>query len=728
MLPTLNSYVPLLIRQRVTAHPEPLQAPESQSLEAGVLFADISGFTRLTEQLALGDPRGIEKISTALNDYFGRWINIISQYGGDVVKFAGDGLLAIWPAEAEAGGLKAALHQAAACALDAHSALQGYLTAEGNPLVIRTGISGGALQTVQLGGMFGRWEMLVTGEAVNQVSLAMQQAQPGRIALSPAAQELLGKDARGEPCGQGHLTLLGLEGKAYKDLSGSRPFEAPLESVAALETYIPGAIKSRLSAGQLGWLAELRTVTVLFINLPDLDYRLGLEQAQEIMHDLQSTLYYYEGSLNKLNVDEKGATLVAAFGLPPFSHEDDALRAALVALEIQRKFSARNLHLSIGITTGRAFCGSIGNSVRREYTLIGQTVNLSVRLMQAAGTVIEQGARILADKATVENTHQRIQFEELPPVMVKGRNEPVAIFRPQLERRHEVQRSEVLVGRQAEREQLGQAVAALHKLELQSRRVVVIEGEPGIGKSRQLEDLLAQAREAGLPNLSGAADAIEKSTPYYAWRNIFGQIFGLDFSETLEKRREVLASTLDADLLERASLLNDILQVDFHPTELTANMEGRVLAENTRSLLTTLLQRSAQRVPKLITIEDVHWMDTASWALLLDVARLVAEVPLLLVVTTRPLSDPVPLEAEQIKRLSHTQYMKLERLSADDSLALVAHRLGVNELPESVRGLIVEKAEGHPFFSEELAYALRDSGVLVIENGTQPVGPRHPQP
>jgi class 3 adenylate cyclase len=717
MLQTLNSYVPLLIRQRVARYPEPLQSAEYQSLEAGVLFADISGFTRLTEQLALGDPRGVEKISTALNDYFGRWIDIINQYGGDVVKFAGDGLLAIWPADAGAGGLPAAAHQAAACALDAHSTLQGYLTAEGNPLIIHTGISCGTIQIVHLGGMFGRWEILVSGEPIIQVSLAMQQAPLGRVALSPAAQEALGKTARGEPCGQGYLALLGLEGKTHKDLSPSPPFEAPQESVAALETYIPGAIKSRISAGQIGWLAELRTVTVMFMNLPELDYRLGLAGAQEIMHDLQSTLYYYEGSLNKLIVDEKGATLLAAFGLPPFSHEDDALRATLVALEIQRKLSARQVQIRIGITTGQAFCGSIGNSLRREYTLVGQTVNLAVRLMQATGNVIEQGPHILADRTTMENTHQRMLFEELPPVIVKGRNEPVAIFRPQIERRHAVHRSEALVGRQAEREQLGQAVTALREPGLQGRRVVVIEGEPGIGKSRQLEDLLDQARQADLSTLSGAADAIEKSTPYYAWRSIFCQLFGLDLSETLEKRRAVLSSKLDSDLFERASLVNDILQVDFPPTELTANMEGRVLAENTRILLTTLLQRSALHIPRLITIEDIHWMDTASWALLLDVARLVRDVPILLVVTTRPFTDPVPLEAEQIKRLPYTKLMQLERLSGEDALALVAHRLGVNDLPEPVRDLIIQKAEGHPFFSEELAYALRDSGLLLIENG-----------
>ena len=723
MLENINSYVPIIIRQRLANSPEPLNAPEYQSLQAGVLLADISGFTRLTEELVRGGPRGVEKVSTALNDYFGRWIDIITQYGGDVVKFAGDALLAIWPADAKTGGLRSAVLQAAACALEAHNTLRGYQTAEGNPLVIRTGITAGGVQAVHLGGMFERWEMLVVGEAISQVSVTMQQAAPGTIVLSQKAQELLGKGTRGKQSAQGYLTLSGLEITARKIDPDQKIFEAPQGSVRALETYIPGAIKDRLAAGQIGWLAELRNVSVLFINFPDLNYETSLETSQEIMHHLQSALYHYEGSVNDNFVDERGATLLAVFGLPPFSHEDDALRATLAALEIQQKMIAKKTRVGIGIATGRAFCGSIGNAARRKYTMIGNTVNLAARLTQAAVRMMETDSLILADQATAENTRQRIRFEELPPIIIKGRNEPVVIFSPQSEQRPAMHVNVAMVGRQVEREQLKQAMSELRQAGERSARVFMIEGEPGIGKSNLLEDSVAQARSIGLPVLLGAADAIERSTPYYAWRNIFFQLFALDYNEAVEKRREKLASTLDDDLFERASLLNDILQADFPRSELTANMEGRVLAENTRALLTTLLQRATRQTPRLIAIEDAHWMDTASWALLMDISRLAVEAQLMLMITSRPLTAPVPLEAEQIRQLPYTQQITLERLPAQDTLALVAHKLGVKDLPKPVNTLIMEKAEGHPFFSEELAYALRDAGILLIENGMSRLAP-----
>ncbi|HVF24784.1 MAG TPA: adenylate/guanylate cyclase domain-containing protein [Anaerolineales bacterium] len=723
MLETLNSYVPVLIRQRLAKSPEPLNAPEYETLQAAVLLADISGFTRFTEELVRTGPRGVEKVSTALNDYFGRWITIISEYGGDIVKFAGDALLAIWPADPKTGDMRDAVLQAAGCALEAHNILRGYQTAEGNPLVIRTGIAAGSVQAVHLGGMLQRWEVLVVGDAISQVSVTMQQAAPGTIVLSPSAQELLKKTTYGKPLGQAYLTLLGLYSTARKIDSNQKLFQAPQEAVTALGTYIPGAIRERLAAGQIGWMAELRNVTVLFINFPDINHEISLEIAQDVMHQLQSTLYHYEGSVNDNFVDERGATLLAAFGLPPFSHEDDALRGTLAALEIQQKMGAKGLRVSIGIASGRAFCGSIGNASRRKYTIIGHTVNLSARLTQAAGRMMEMDSLILADEATMENTRQRIRFEVLPPVTVKGRNEPVAIFKPQSEHHQGNHASVEIVGRADEREQLKQAMMEIQQAATPSPRIFIIEGEPGIGKSRLLEDTLAQAHQIGLPAFSGAADAIENSTAYYAWRTILCQMFGCDFNDPMGKRREMIASKMDEDLLERASLLNEIMQVNFPATELTANLEGRVLAENTRALLTTILQHVIQQAPMFITIEDAHWMDSASWSLLIDLSRLAFDSQLMLVITTRPLVAPVIGEAEQILQLPYARHMILERMPAQDTLTLVAHKLGVNNLPQSVSILITEKAEGHPFFSEELAYALRDAGILLIQNGTSHLAP-----
>src|SRR5438270_8414989 len=113
---TLTSYLPALILRRYAANPAPIRAPELDRITAAVLFADISGFTRLTERLAQRGPAGAEQLTVLLNDYFEKLVTLITDHGGDVIKFAGDALLAVWkPVSGE--DLTTLTHRAAQCGL-----------------------------------------------------------------------------------------------------------------------------------------------------------------------------------------------------------------------------------------------------------------------------------------------------------------------------------------------------------------------------------------------------------------------------------------------------------------------------------------------------------------------------------------------------------------------------------------------------------------------------------
>jgi tetratricopeptide (TPR) repeat protein len=138
-------------------------------------------------------------------------------------------------------------------------------------------------------------------------------------------------------------------------------------------------------------------------------------------------------------------------------------------------------------------------------------------------------------------------------------------------------------------------------------------------------------------------------------------------------------------------------------------------------VLVALLQQSASTQPLRIVIEDAHWMDSASWALALAVVRQVQ--PLLLVLITRPHTGNVPSDHQVLFERPESLHLRLEALRSSDTIQLVCQRLGVDVLPEQVAALILEKAEGHPFFSEELAYALRDSGVLQIVDRQAQIAP-----
>ncbi len=722
---TLVSYVPALIARRFALDPTPLTTPAAEHFPATVLFADISGYTTLAAQLAQHGPSGAEELIRLLNAYFGQLIEVVSAHGGDIIKFAGDAALVLWPAIDES--LATTTHRAVQCGLDMHAILGQYQVAEGLRLALKVGIGAGEVLTASVGGMFGRWELLVAGAPLTQMGAAQRQAAPGQVVLSPEAWALVQDRCQGSPLPpkqedqQGGVLIESvLESLLPRRLAAASP--APGAEVA-LRGYIPGAILSRLDAGQTEWLSELRRVTVLFLNVVGLDFFAPdvLECVQAVMHALQTALYRYEGSVNQFIVDDKGTTLVAAFGLPPLTHEDDAVRGAQAALEMHTRLSELGLRCAIGVTTAQAYCGERGNASRREYAMVGNVVNMAARLMQAASKRQESDIAILCDEVTYHAAQTRLVFDVLSPIMVKGRTEPMPVYCPcGLMSKGDILRLPVhaaaLIGRATEQSMLTERLQSL--LFGNPGGVVVIEGDAGIGKSRLVNDVFQRARALNVFCLTGAGDAVEKSTPYHAWRGVFSQVFGFGTITDPEARRARVLEQLQSSpgLLRLAPLLNAILPLDLPENEATRQMEGQVRADNTRTLLVRLLQQVVSRSPTLLVLEDAHWMDSSSWILALTASQQVR--PWLVMIATRPLTTLLPEEYRQLLLMTAgIQWLRLQALSPQDTLDLVCQCLGVNSLPDPVVELICEKGQGNPYFSEELAYALRDAGLILVADG-----------
>jgi class 3 adenylate cyclase len=742
LITTLSSYAPALIKRRLAAQSAPITTPALENFSAAVLFADISGFTALAETLAQLGPAGAEDLTALLNTYFGQLIDIITHHGGDIVKFAGDALIALWPITDNGDALAAATDRAAHCGLRIQQSLNNFEAAPGIHLSMRLVLGGGDLLAMHLGGIFSRWEFLVAGEPLVQIGAIAAQANPGDLVLTPPAWDLLQSSADGTPLTPTAIRLNRFHTEESAPLPPRPPAPLPL-SAAGLRAYIPGAILSRLDAGHSGWLAELRRVTVLFVNLPDLGYRLPLPQAQQIMSTLQQAIYRYEGSINKLSVDDKGVTLLAAFGLPPLSHEDDAARGVQAALDIRRELTQLGLRTATGITTGRAFCGAVGNATRREYTMIGDVVNLSARLMQAAGdNILCDAATYLAarDSAALElllgvdldgsgQVGDVTHFETLPPIHVKGKAHPIEVYRPGSQSRTQVVDPKAintrLVGRTAERTLLAEHLQALQRHERGS--IFIIESDAGMGKSQLVSDLLRQAQVIGGLTLVGAGNAIDQSTPYHSWRPVFSQLFSLDKlppaghdAHILDQLVELSPPNEEPAWPDLGPLLNPVLPLDWDDNALTAQMSGKVRADNTSALLIGLLREFARRsnsmdMPYLLVLEDAHWFDSVSWELVLAAAEQVD--PLMLVLATRPFTGPPPEAYLRLVGRPATHHLKLEPLTLAETTTLISHSLGVDTIPEALAQLIHRRGEGNPFFCEELAYALREAGLITIDNG-----------
>ncbi|MFB2972384.1 AAA family ATPase [Aerosakkonema sp. BLCC-F183] len=701
----LSSYVPAHTLRRAEANPTPLTAPVLERFPAAVLFADISGFTALAEKLTQRSPAGVEELTKHLNAYFGQLIASIASSGGDVIKFAGDALLAIWPTTDEP--LDTVTHRAAQCSLAILTELNDY-RADDVCLSLHIGMAAGEIIGLHVGGVKGRWEFLIAGEPLVQMASAEAHAKQGEVCISPEGWALIQDKFEGTILESGDVRL-----EAVREPLLPRRTEVPMvlpEMVAALRGYIPFGVLERLDAGQTQWLAELRNVSVLFVQAKGIDYTdvEVLDLLQQAMQAMQRCVYRYGGTIRQLIVDDKGSVLIAAFGLPPFAHEDNAVRAVQAAVAIRDNLWELGLPSSIGITTGWVYCGKVGSDARCEYAMVGDVVNLAARLM------VKAFDRVWCDRATYQAARGRLYFETCPPIQVKGKAEPVPVYRP-LDLMQLTDSSQMpVVGRIQERQLLLGKLRALLK---GASGVMVLEGEPGIGKSRLLNYLCSRARRVGVTVLVGAGDEIEKSTPYYAWRSVFSQLFGLEALTDLQARRDRVMAFFSSQehLLPFYPLLDAILPLELPENEITAQMSAKVRADNTCQLLVQLLQKSVKESPVLLILDDAQWLDSISWLLLLAVIQQVG--PLLLVMATRPVTGTKPLEYDRLLQMPNTEYLRLEPLPPEDSLALVCQRLGVTTLPSAAAKLIGDKAEGNPFFSEELAYALRDAGSIVIVDG-----------
>jgi class 3 adenylate cyclase len=766
LIQTLQPYVPAMIVRRLAEDPSPIRQPSAERLVAVVMFADITDFTSLADRLSQHDQVGPEELAALLNDYFDRLIDIIQAYGGEVTKFAGDALIALWPlpmrvprhgSEAESVLTEMAC-LATQCGLEIQQSLADFSTVDGSRLFLQVGIGVGDVYSVHLGGVFDRWEFLLSGTPLVQMSLAKQQASPGHVVLSAEVWELVQNFCVGEPVGSGFVKAVSLTRPVKL-----KPVGLPLLTEQArngLQSYIPAAILSRLEAGHEDWISEIRRVTVMFVKLPGYGtsikhpYMRTIPEAQAVMEALQKALYRYAGSINKFNVDDKGITLVAALGLPPLSHCDDAARAVHVAFEMQKALEGLNRPSAIGITTGWVFCGPVGNEQRREYTMVGTVVNMAARLMQAAEErlVISGGlSDTLCDKTTYDDIRDQttnpaslasqLTFQTVRLTGVKGMQQTVASYRP-------AKRSGYLVvghrsipekvriaGLNTERSYLANRLRQLGaKNNPDPDNLLIIEGDSGSGKTQLISELLNDADRMKIHFLISAGEALDQTTPYLAWQPIFERMFGLDqrFEDQSKLRSQVLSQLpsirgekgFPAFAIRLAPLLNSVLPLGFPESRMTENMEQNVRQRMTHQFLLKLLQRNFagevgnKSEPALLVFEDGHWLDEYSWRLILDFSQQVQSL-LILVATRRicerALNPRIGRVCRWLNEASNVGWLVLGKLSQEDNLDLLRQQLGVQSFPEPAFEILRQKTGGHPLFSIELAQYWQKNGQIKIE-------------
>jgi class 3 adenylate cyclase/tetratricopeptide (TPR) repeat protein len=704
---SLGSFLPRVQHRLIATGRTLANAPFEEHRSGAILLVDVSGFTELAERFTAGGEGGAEELSRVLNAYFGGVSRIVTGHSGDVLAFAGDAVLAVWLANTPED-MEASAYQAIRSAQKIQSEMAA-LQLPGNVILRqRASVAAGDLTVMELGGTSGSWQLLVAGKPIVVAGQTNAHVTPGEVLVPSATWEIVKSKCRGTTLPSGDVRI--------EEALDSAPPPAQIasdsaSSAAGVSDRVPPIVVDRIQAGQGAWLAEFRNISVLFVHLEGVDAARfdTCESLHAAVQTMQRTLFRYEGSVYQFLMDDKGIVLIGIFGLPPLAHEDDAARAVQSGLAIHQDLNRSGVRASIGITTGRAFCGVLGNEERRQYTAVGTVMNLSARLMQMAD------GRVVCDQATVRSARARpeLSFEPLGDIRVKGKSDPVAAYLP---RKVASKQDSGVIDREAGRSMFSRALAAL--VHQRQGSCIVLEGEPGIGKSRLIEYLVDKARALNVPCLLGTGDPVENSASYYVWRGIFRTLFRLDleFGEAAALQERIAAQLQGKpELQELIPLLGAVLAVDIPDNHTTAQMSGEARSHATQNLMVQLLQSAASSGPYLLVLEDVHWFDSASLAVAALVARQVQSM--LLVVTSRPIPDPAPPQFQDLLTAAGEGRLRLEVMSVEDSLELARLRLGVESLPPTVAGFLERRAGGQPLFVQELAYSLRDTGLIEIEQG-----------
>jgi len=683
--------------------------PATSRFTGALLFIDISGFTALTEQLTSRGPRGAEQLSEALNQSFAVMIDVAAEHGGDVHVFAGDALLIVFDA-ADVGDFGSTVRNAARSALSIRQRLHGSQPLPETTLKLRLTLGFGDLVAHRIGGVDERWSTLLRGQALSETFAADAHNSAGEVLVTARAWQLLSDQASGHTLAHGcvRLSRIAGESEAIPSTSHVRVAAHPF-----LDKQLISVVRERLSRGHAAFLAEFRVLSVLFVNLPSAvqDDAAELNRLHAALGVVQRAVKRLDGSVFAMLHDDKGTSIVSVFGLPGQAHEDDAARSAEAATLVRDELRALELSVGIGISTGHVFCGSHGTSRRAHYAIIGRTMNLAARLMQAS-----RGSEILTDEPTRRQAQRWYEFESRGALELKGLDGAVYVFSP-VRRRPGARPGRGLATVVGRSQQLARFRARAEQAsQHEGGGVLVLQGDAGIGKSALFTCLPALAREFGLRYLAGSTDPLEQNTAYFAFRPIFRELLGV------EGRAPELSTRLVRELLSRlglapdlAPLLNLLLPFDIPETRFTAQMSGPIRADNLATILARLLNSVLTEGTTLMALEDLHWMDDASLALCADLGERHGR-ELLLIVNLRPPERPSPALSRLLNGAGR-EHISLSGLNEDEVVELLQHRLGAQALPAELKSFIARKSEGNPFFAEELAFSLRDARVIEIVDG-----------
>jgi class 3 adenylate cyclase/tetratricopeptide (TPR) repeat protein len=678
---SLTPFVPRLLHEWLADDPD----ARYRVVDGTLAYIDISGFTELTERLAARGKVGAEELTDILDALFTDLLGVARQDGAYLVKWGGDAVLLLFEGNQHPS-------RAARAALRMRTRLQHFgrvRTPTGTvALQMSAGIHTGQLTFFLVGDPAIHRELMVCGPAASRTAQIEEAAQPGEIGLSTEAAALLAPACVDTT---GPMPLVAAE----PELADLDIRESMDSDDADLGVALAPSVRTYLQEDEL--TAEHRKVGVAFVRFSGTDDLLARGGPEQLASALDECVRVVQGAAARhgvtfveSDIDRDGGKIMIVAGAPRSAgHDED--RLLRVAWQIIS--TPTTLPLQIGVNRGAVFTGVIGPSFCRTFSVKGDAVNLAARVAAKA-----RPGQALATLPTIAHAGARYEHEPLPPFRVKGKSAPIetASLGPAFETAVTPDTSAgELVAREVElsvlRSARDEAVAGTGAL-------VEVVGEPGIGKSRLVQAMLA---EIDTPSLLSSCDEYETATPYWPFRSLVKSIVGPGAPEVDAHMLRNAVQEHDATLLPWLPLLARIIDVEVPSTPAVDALADRFRQTRLQQVAAQFLI-AALPSPIVLVFEDVHLMDGASVGLLEQLCDDVQSRSCLVVVTRRDVDEGFHPEGSAVVTV---------RPSAldDDAAARLAEAMGAaGTLTASVIATLAARAGGNPLFLRGLVRAAVD--------------------
>jgi predicted ATPase/class 3 adenylate cyclase len=666
------------------------------------MFLDLSGFSTMTDVLMGHGQHGAEVLAELMHGVFDPLVESVFDYGGKIVGFAGDGVMALYPVESDA---RSTALQALTSAYVIQNRIQEHpvrQTIYGKfPVSARIGLAVGSVS----------WGILCSsdetqasyyfrGSAVDESAESEHHASAGDILLTQGMRELLRADIEVESCDsfcrfEGFLIEL------------PRPIRVTFPPVD-LETsrlFMPEEVIAHDIRG------EFRQIVNLFMRLPDITDL----QMRDLMSKVFALRDHYGGLLNRIDFGDKGCNLLLLWGAP-VAYENDIARALNFLLDLKSQVA---FPITSGVTYYIAHAGYLGSAMCEDYTCYGWGINLASRFMMSAAS-----GETWVDDRIARRVSRRFEIEFLGTQLFKGFAVEQKVHRLQGRKQttEPIYQGE-LVGRDEELAQLARFIEPLWQNKFAG--LLLISSDAGAGKGRLVYEFRLSRMFDGKKILWAVcqSDQVLRQS-FNPLRNWLFKYFGISPLPTAEERKQIFDTKLDelidslpdlelARELDRTrSILGALLDLHWKDS-LYEQLDPEGRYNNTFLALIALLKAESLRQPVVIFLEDLQFTDDDSKDLLPRLKRAILAAgesyPIAMIVTTRPSGGSLQPDLVNAR-------IDLQGLSRQAIARLSETMLGSAAAPELVE-LLLNRSEGNPYFVEQIIRYLQEENFL--ETSTQ---------